>query len=206
MSRTSHRLVVVAVVIGGIALALAVTAVSRSSTNSQTSFGGATVASVGSETVSSEMVEAVVRYQRAVVRLTKQPYRLSQTGARRQALSILVQSAIQRIEASARGIRVSEKMVDARIEAIKAQHYGGSDSRYDAELGRLNLRLDDVRAAVRAELTSQLLEEAVLREAGSQTRAAHISHAWFADVIESHCSLGVITYRAHYTPLPDPCA
>lgn len=118
---------------------------------------------------------------------------------------MLIGSAIQRIEARWRGIQVTDEMVAERMRAIRVQYYDDNEETYRREIARLKLSLDDVRAAVRAELISQMLEQFVLREAGVEAQAAHVTHEWFANIVDDYCASGMVAYRGDQRPIPDPC-
>jgi len=70
---------------------------------------------------------------------------------------VLVQRVEYAQKAAAMGITVTDEQVDARIEQLKKEYFGGSDKKLDAQLRKEGMTLADLRDDIRA----QLLDEAI---------------------------------------------
>src|SRR3954468_10607385 len=76
-----------------------------------------------------------------------------------QAVTLLVQQAEREEKAKSMGVDVSDKDLDARLAQIKKQYFGGSESRYKAQLKKQHLSDTQVREDIRAQLVSERVFE-----------------------------------------------
>ncbi|HEX9141523.1 MAG TPA: SurA N-terminal domain-containing protein, partial [Gaiellaceae bacterium] len=74
-----------------------------------------------------------------------------------QAVTFLIQRAEFAQEADAMGIKITDDQVNKRIEQLKKQFYGGSDSRYQKALTQQGLTEDQAKEEVRAQIISEEL-------------------------------------------------
>lgn len=77
-----------------------------------------------------------------------------------QAVTVLVQQAERQVGAEQMGIKVSDAQVDSRLKQIKAQYFGGSEAKYQAQLKKQGLS----DAQVRADVKSQLIAEKIFAD------------------------------------------
>ncbi len=80
-----------------------------------------------------------------------------------QAVLLLVQQAEREAKADALGVKVTDKDVDARLDAIKKQYFGGSQAKYLAQLKKQNLTEAQVREDVRQQLISEQLSDKITK-------------------------------------------
>jgi parvulin-like peptidyl-prolyl isomerase len=80
-----------------------------------------------------------------------------------QAVTLLVQQAEREAKAQTLGIKISDASVQARLNQIKKQYFGGSEKKYLAQLKTQNLN----DAQVRSDIRSQLISEAVFNKVTS---------------------------------------
>ena len=72
-----------------------------------------------------------------------------------QAVTFLVQQAEISDQAQTLGVSVSDKAVDNEIERIKKEQYGGSTSRFEADVKKQGLTDEQARELIRQELVSK---------------------------------------------------
>ena len=94
-----------------------------------------------------------------------------------QAVALLVQRTEFRQQAAQLGIVVSDAEVDARIQQIIKEYFGGSHAKFEAQLKKQGLTDADVRDEIRAQLISERIYEKV--SAGITVSAADVS-AYYA--------------------------
>jgi parvulin-like peptidyl-prolyl isomerase len=96
-----------------------------------------------------------------------------------QAVTFLIQRAEFAQEANAMGIKVTDDQVDKRIEQLKKQFYGGSDSRYKKALTQQGLTEDQAKEEVRAQIISEELFKkvtATIKVSPTEVKAYYASH------------------------------
>jgi parvulin-like peptidyl-prolyl isomerase len=81
-----------------------------------------------------------------------------------QAVQFLVQREQFEQEAAALDVEITEKQVDARLEQIQKQYFGGDKKKYEAQLKEQGLSDDQVRNDIRAQIISEKIFEEVTRE------------------------------------------
>ncbi len=85
-----------------------------------------------------------------------------------QAITLLVQQAEREAKAKTLGITITDKNVQARLDQIKKQYFGGSETKYEAQLKKQNLN----DAQVRQDIRSQLISEAVFAKVTSGVKVS----------------------------------
>lgn len=80
---------------------------------------------------------------------------------RNQAVQFLVQRAQFEQKAQEEDIEVTDEEVDARLDQIKEQYFGGDDEKYAEQLEQQGLNEDQVRRDIRAQLIQEKLFEKV---------------------------------------------
>lgn len=81
-----------------------------------------------------------------------------------QAVEFLVKRAEFRQEATALGVAITQKEVDARLELLKGQYFGGDAEKYAAELKKQGLTEEQLVSDIRAQLVSEKLFESVTKD------------------------------------------
>ncbi|HSO01636.1 MAG TPA: SurA N-terminal domain-containing protein, partial [Gaiellaceae bacterium] len=80
-----------------------------------------------------------------------------------QAVQFLVQREQFEQEAADMDVEVTEKQVDARLEQIQKQYFGGDKKKYEAQLKEQGLSDAQVRNDIRAQIVSEKIFEQVTR-------------------------------------------
>ena len=83
---------------------------------------------------------------------------------RNQAVQFLVQREQFEQEAAGMDVEVTDKQVDARLEQIQKQYFGGDKKKYEKQLKEQGLTNAQVRNDIRAQIVSEKLFEQVTRE------------------------------------------
>jgi parvulin-like peptidyl-prolyl isomerase len=96
-----------------------------------------------------------------------------------QAVTFLIQRAEFDQEADSMGIKITDSQVDKRIEQLKKQFYGGSDTRYQKALKQQGLTEDQAKEEVRAQVVSEELFKKVtadVKVSQNEVKAYYASH------------------------------
>ena len=83
---------------------------------------------------------------------------------RNQAVQFLVQREQFEQEAESLDVEVTEKQIDARLEQILKQYFGGDQKKYEKQLKEQGLTEKQVRNDIRAQIVSEKIFEQVTRE------------------------------------------
>jgi parvulin-like peptidyl-prolyl isomerase len=83
---------------------------------------------------------------------------------RNQAVQFLVQREQFEQEASDMDVEVTEQQVNARLEQIQKQYFGGDKAKYEKQLKEQGLSEQQVRNDIRAQIVSEKIFEQVTRE------------------------------------------
>jgi foldase protein PrsA len=83
---------------------------------------------------------------------------------RNQAMKFLVQRAEFSQEAPDLGVKIDDKKVDERLAQIKKQYFQGDEKKYKQQLAQQHLTEEQVKADIRASLTSEEIFKAVTDE------------------------------------------
>jgi parvulin-like peptidyl-prolyl isomerase len=84
---------------------------------------------------------------------------------RNQAVQFLVQREQFAQEAADMDVEVTEQQIDARLEQIQKQYFGGDKAKYEKQLKEQGLSDRQVRNDIRAQIVSEKIFEQVTREA-----------------------------------------
>ena len=98
-----------------------------------------------------------------------------------QAVTYLVQRVEFQQEAEDLGIKVTDKEIDARLEQIKKQYFGGNDTRYKKQLAQQGL----TEAQVREDIKAQLIQEKIFKKVTSN---ANVTNAQIQKYYDDHQS------------------
>jgi foldase protein PrsA len=132
------------------------------------SLGADDVAVVGGTPVSKEQFQSLMaRAQKSYVankRAFPKPGSTEYEQLKGQAVVFLIQRAELAQEADDLGIDVSDSKVDARIEQLKKQYYGGSETRYLSALKQQGLTEDQAKEEIRTQLISTALYNEVTKD------------------------------------------
>jgi foldase protein PrsA len=168
-----------------IALALAGVFIAAGCGSDKQSVGANDVAVVGDETISKAQFDRLIDQAKKNYKANHQTF--PETGTtqyialRKQAMQFLVQRAEFEQKAKDMGIEVTESDVDHQLATIKSQYFGKNgkcdstcESKFQAELKKQNLSLDQVRDDVRASVIQNKIYEKV-------TAGANVSDKDIAD-------------------------
>jgi peptidyl-prolyl cis-trans isomerase C len=81
-----------------------------------------------------------------------------------QAVQFLVQREQFEQEAAALDVEITDKQIDARLEQIQKQYFGGDKKKYEAQLKEQGLSDRQVRNDIRAQIVSEKIFEEVTRK------------------------------------------
>ena len=119
------------------------------------------VAVVGSQAITKDDLNSLLNRAKKSYAAQHRPFPKSGTPAyeslKGQAVTFLVQRAEFEQKASDMGIHISDKDIDARIEQLKKQFYGGSEKKYEQTLKQQGLTVAQARTEVKAQLISEKL-------------------------------------------------
>jgi parvulin-like peptidyl-prolyl isomerase len=82
-----------------------------------------------------------------------------------QAVAFLVQRAEYDNRAAELKLTVTDKEIDARIDQVKKQSFGGSQSKLDKQLKEQGYTKESLRADIRAQLLSEKIYDSVTKDA-----------------------------------------
>lgn len=144
------------------------------------------VAVVGGTDVTKAELAALVVQVKASYKAQKRPFP-KQTSTDYKALQDqLIQYLVQLNEleqkAKAEGVSVSDADINARLEQVKKQYFGGSDKKYRAALAGQGLTEAAYKQSLRAQILSQKLNEKVTQDvkvSDSEIAAYYKSHGQY---------------------------
>ncbi len=90
-----------------------------------------------------------------------------------QAIALLVQQAEREQKANSLGVTISNSDVEKRLNQIKKQYFGGSETKYQAQLKKQSLTDAEVREDVRQQLISEALFTKVTKNTKVSDSAVH---------------------------------
>jgi peptidyl-prolyl cis-trans isomerase C len=142
------------------------------------------IATVGSIHIDKDMFNALIAQAKRSYKQQKRPFPKQGSAdyetVKSQAVTLLVQQAEREEKANSMGIHISDSGVQKRLDQIKKQYFGGSDTRYKEQLKKQGLTDAEVRQDIRA----QLIEEAVYNKVTSgatvsndEVHAYYITHS-----------------------------
>ena len=155
-----------------IALALAGVFVAAGCGSDSKSVGANDVAVVGDQSISKDQFDRLIDQAKKNYKANHQTF--PETGTtqyialRKQAMQFLVQRAEFEQKAQDMGIKVTDSDVDRQLATIKSQYFGKNgkcdatcESKFQAELKKQNLSIDQVRDDVRASVIQNKIYEKV---------------------------------------------
>jgi hypothetical protein len=153
---------------------------------SSAKLAGADIAVVGTQHVTLQsftdlLARAKRSYQQQGQKFPKQGTTQYET-VKGQVVSLLVQEAEREQEAASMGVKVSTKQIDARLDQIKKQYFGGSEKKYQAQLKKQGI----TDAAVRNDIKAQLISEGIFNKV---TKNVKVSKKEIHDYYTQHKSL-----------------
>jgi parvulin-like peptidyl-prolyl isomerase len=126
------------------------------------------IAVVGQRTISRGQLDALMDQARESYVASKRSFPAAGTAAydhlKQLAVSLLVEQAELGQEAPKLGVRIEGAQVEARLKELKEQSFGGSEKRYRARLRAAGMTDGQVRWAIRSQLTSAAVRQAVTAE------------------------------------------
>ncbi len=154
------------------AVAVAAAALAAGCGSQRQSVGADDVAVVGDQTISKAQFDHLIDQAKKNYAANKQawpdPGTQQYEALRKQAMQFLVQRAEFEQKASDLGIKVTDSDVDSQLATIKSQYFGKSgkcdatcEQKFQAELKKQNLSLDNVRDDVRASVIQNKIYEKV---------------------------------------------
>jgi parvulin-like peptidyl-prolyl isomerase len=154
------------------AVAVAAAALAAGCGSQRQSVGADDVAVVGDQTISKAQFDHLIDQAKKNYAANKQawpdPGTQQYEALRKQAMQFLVQRAEFEQKASDLGIKVTDSDVDNQLATIKSQYFGKSgkcdatcEQKFQAELKKQNLSLDNVRDDVRASVIQNKIYEKV---------------------------------------------
>ncbi len=134
------------------------------------------IAVVGDRTITRADFEALIAQARNSYRSRKQAFPAEGTRAygdlKTVAVRLLVERAQLEQKAPGLGVEIDNGAVDARLQQLKQDAFGGDNALYRARLREEGMTDADVRSAVRAELLSAAVYQAVTADVSVTTQAA----------------------------------
>ena len=126
------------------------------------------VAVVDGEKIARSDYQAIVDQARKTYKTKKRDFPKAGSQEFQALKNEVVQFLVQRVEleqeAKDLDIEVTEKQVDARLEQIKKQYFGGDDKKYQKQLSDQGLSDKQVRGDIRSQIISEELTKKVTAE------------------------------------------
>src|SRR6266567_8455537 len=138
---------------------------------------------VGSEQVTKDQFQSLMDRAKTSYVAQKRPFpkpgSTEYEQLKGQAVTFLIQRAEFEQEADSMGIKITDDQVNKRIEQLKKQFYGGSETRYEKTLKQQGLTQDQAKEEVRAQLISEALFKKVtgnVKVSKDEIKAYYNSH------------------------------
>jgi foldase protein PrsA len=117
------------------------------------------IAQVGDQTITQAQFDALLEQAKKSYATQKRPFPKAGTQEyatlKNQAVQYLVQRVEFQQEAQKLGVTVSDKEINDRLDKIKKQYFGGSDSRYKKQLKQQGLTDEQVKTDIKAQLIQE---------------------------------------------------
>jgi foldase protein PrsA len=130
------------------------------------------IAQVGDQTITQAQFDALLEQAKKSYATQKRPFPKAGTTEyatlKNQAVQYLVQRAEFQQEAEKLGVTVSDKEINDRLDKIKKQYFGGSDSRYKKQLKQQGLTDEQVKTDIKA----QLIQEKIFNKVTSNVKVS----------------------------------
>jgi foldase protein PrsA len=150
-----------------LALAATLVAACGSSDSAKTVPPGA-VALVGDKAIEKTDLDRLLSQTKTNYAAQKQDFPEVGTPEYETLKSTLLKGLVQQSQweqaGAAMGVRVSEKEIDTRLEALKQQYFKGDDEKFKAELDKQGLTVEQLRDQLRARLLSDKIYSTVTKK------------------------------------------
>jgi parvulin-like peptidyl-prolyl isomerase len=129
---------------------------------SSTALQGSDVAVVGNTHITQGQFTQLMAQAKIAFAQNNRPFPKQGTtdyqAVKTQVVNLLVQQAEEQEKASAEGITISDQQITSRLNAIKKQYFGGSETKYEAALKAQKLTVPQVRQQIKLQLIQTALE------------------------------------------------
>lgn len=119
------------------------------------------VAKCGNQTITQDQFNSLVEQAKRSYKVQKRAFPKAGSTEyetlKNQAVGYLVQRCEFADEANQLGIKISDKQVADRLAQIKKQYFGGSETKYQAQLKQQGLSTTQVTDDIKAQLVSELI-------------------------------------------------
>jgi parvulin-like peptidyl-prolyl isomerase len=126
------------------------------------------VALVGDKPVERADLDQLLTWTKQNYEAQKQDFPEVGTPAYESLKSTLLKGLVQQSQweqaGAAMGVTVADKEVDTRLEALKQQYFKGDDQKFQDELGKEGLSVEQIRQRIRAKLLSDKIYAAVINK------------------------------------------
>jgi foldase protein PrsA len=150
-----------------LALAATLVAACGSSDSSKTVPPGA-VALVGDKAIEKADLDRLLAQTKTNYEAQKQEFPDVGTPQYETLKSIVLKGLVQQAQweqaGAAMGVRVSDKEIDTRLDALKQQYFKGDDDKFKAELDKQGLTVEQLREQLGADLLSRKTYSAVIKK------------------------------------------
>jgi foldase protein PrsA len=150
-----------------LALAATLVAACGSSDSAKTVPPGA-VALVGDKAIEKADLDRLLSQTKTNYEAQKQDFPEVGTPEYETLKSTLLKGLVQQAQweqaGAAMGIRVSEKEIDTRLDALKQQYFKGDEDKFKAELDKQGLTVEQLRDQLRARVLSDKIYSAVIKK------------------------------------------
>ncbi len=144
---------------------------------------GDAVAVVGSQTITKAQFNFLLNGAKRTYKARKSPFPKAGTtqykSLQDQAVQYLVQQSELQQKAKDLGVTVSDKDVTARLAQIKQQYFGGSESKYKAQLKTQGLTETQIKSDLRAQILSEKIYNKVtadVKASDKDIQAYYLAH------------------------------
>ena len=150
-----------------LALAATLVAACGSSDSAKTVPPGA-VALVGDKAIEKADLDRLLAQTKTNYEAQKQEFPEVGTPQYETLKSTLLKGLVQQAQweqaGAAMGVRVSEKEIDTRLEALKQQYFKGDEDKFNAELDKQGVTAEQLREQLRARVLSDKIYGAVIKK------------------------------------------
>ncbi|MBA2331486.1 MAG: peptidylprolyl isomerase [Actinobacteria bacterium] len=133
------------------------------------------VAVVGGETIARTEFQAIIDQSKKSYKEQKREFPKAGSQEFQTLKNQVVQFLVQRVEFEQQAkdleIEVTEKQVDARLDQIKKQYFGGDVKKYEKQLRDQGLSNTQVRADIRSQIVSEALFNKVTADVKTDDKA-----------------------------------
>ncbi len=128
------------------------------------------VAKVSGQTITQKQFDDLLEQAKRSYQTQKRPFPKAGTKEyatlKFQAVQYLVQRAEFQQEADKLGVKISDAEIEKRLDKIKKQYFGGSDTRYKKQLAQQGL----TDAQVKDDIKAQLVQEKIFKKVTSDVK------------------------------------